>query len=715
MRRFSSSAPALSCRILASFALALATSVPFAHPQRAWAQEPAPDVLAEGLGQNAARAEIEGVLGRLARAASAGDAQALALLDVPANEREHFSSVRVSVRQIGVSPQSGRALARVGVEVLARVGGEAVLLSSRTLDLALSQGGGGWTVAGQKWVVPDPTFEALPVLAQTAREEWAELDAGPAVAPGASSAARDEVVLHLVVERRAGRWIALRRFRWTGRVLSRAALARREVEQKSADEWMGSVLAGRAGRADEAGGGTLHVLMQNGARGWVGLEGVWEPHLAQAQARDFSALRVGPPAPASRDAVALTREILVRRASLSARASELGEGESHLALGRALESVGAFGEAADSYERAQWLRPNRIAASTLVAAQSRRALDPAARAVRQLQEETQLGMDASHPTYVLDALIREQKKAPSPLRALRMGLEYSKWGDDEQASRMLDYAKNLTRQGAWRRMAPEDAAWMDVLIEHLEQRRQLAPIKPPNILRSALFSVRCRLDESSVLPVLAALESAQHTVYADFRVPMGATEVVLWRTQKEFQDYTTRFSAQGGSEFVAALTLTKLIATQAGPWVLGEEVNVFVDERLRESTFGTVAHEYGHVAVRQLSKGRNVPVWFNEGVATVVEGGYDGYIERVRRAKSTNRLLSMAAMREWNVDGEKAFLAYSQANSMVDYIVVTWGPDSLLQILRQIGDDVPAERAFQNILKVSTTELWNRWAAEGIR
>jgi hypothetical protein len=257
--------------------------------------------------------------------------------------------------------------------------------------------------------------------------------------------------------------------------------------------------------------------------------------------------------------------------------------------------------------------------------------------------------------------------------------------------------------------------WADVLVEHLREREKLRQLrmKPPNIVRSALFTVRCWPNDVETLKVLAALESAQHTVYADFGIPMGSTEVIVWRTQTEFQRYTSMFSPQGASEFVAALTLTKLIATQDGPLVLGEEVNVFTDPRA--SMFSTIAHEYGHVAVRQLSKGRMVPVWFNEGIATAVEGGYDGYLARVRKAATARRLLNWPEIVQWNVDGERAFLAYSQANSVIDFIVATWGREAVLEILRQIGRDIPPDAAFRNVLRISQADLWNRWAREGIK
>jgi hypothetical protein len=47
--------------------------------------------------------------------------------------------------------------------------------------------------------------------------------------------------------------------------------------------------------------------------------------------------------------------------------------------------------------------------------------------------------------------------------------------------------------------------------------------------------------------------------------------------------------------------MTQLVNTDKGPQVLGEEINFFADPRA--NTMSTIAHEYGHVAVRQLSPG----------------------------------------------------------------------------------------------------------------
>jgi hypothetical protein len=706
---------------------------------------------------------VRAALARLARGVEGREVSAWNTLRLDGARDEALKNVSASlqVERIGFSNDGSRALARFALLVAGSRGDQSKLVARGTQDLALVRGGAGWEAAAPAWKVADPTLDALQDLVDAAAREWTAVlqerqearGDGGTVRP--ISGGRDDSVLHLVAERRGGHWVALRRSVWGGRVLSPRALATRENAteraaagtagangtrnaatqgggqagaQNGSAQWLAAQLHRWASVGDGRGGGTLHLLLQNGARDWVGLDGVWEPRLSQTAPNSPKTRRAsgtatpnvreeGEPAPFS---LAAERAAASARREVGGDPILFGDAGAHRRLAQVLEGAGLFGEAADEWEKSSLLVPAlappsaRVSATQLRGAQERRAWDPRARAIEQLEDERRVGLDNAHPTTIISLLEKSDRVAPA-LKYLRLGLEHSKLGEDTIASAYLQRAQDRLRQGAWAKLSPDDVAWAEVLSEHLEQRRLLAPIKPPNHLRSDLFTVRCRLDEAATLPVLAALEAAQHTVYADFRVPMGATEVVLWKTQKEFQDYTTRFSAHGGSEFVAALTLTKLIATSEGPLVLGEEINAFVDERLADATFGTVAHEYGHVAVRQMSRGRAVPVWFNEGVATVVEGGYEGAVERVRTAKKSNRLLSMAALQAWSVDGERAFLAYSQANSMVDFMIERWGAPKVLEILRQIGANVAPEQAFRNVLGVSTAQLWQAWAREGIR
>ena len=546
---------------------------------------------------------------------------------------------------------------------------------------------------------------------------WPSLDDAAAALAGAAQeevakpASANGNVLALVAEWRGGHWLALRRTLWSGRVYGEPTLATQNQQgtvtalpnATATTAWLRDQMA-QITRAHNNASGTAHFFLQRASNQWVGLSAVWQ-------------------APSPAHQVSQSSETSIAQARTNLEGQGYLSGLAHRDLARALAQAGLWNEAADEFQVVELLQPGS-ATNALEDADKQRVNDPQNQARAQATRESGIGLVSQHPNYVINTLLQNwkalnQKPAPgSPLLALRLGLEYSKLAEDEQAKRWLQQALSMVNQGVPAATTTSDAAWTKLLFEHLAERQKLSIFKPRNIIRSALFSVRCNFDDPRTLLALSALESAQHTIYGDFGIPMGSTEVVLWPSQAAFQRYTSQYADAPTSEFVAALTLTKLIDTDSGPMVLNEEINAFSDQRTE--LFGTIAHEYGHVAVRQLAQGRKVPVWFNEGVATVAEGGYEGYLERVRMARDAGALMPMSEMREWDVDGERAFLAYSQANSMLDYLMEHYGDDVVLRILRAIGGDganppVAFETAFQNVTGISSPRLWNDWAREGIR
>ena len=615
---------------------------------------------------------IRSTLADLDAAARARDVNALNLFGAALPGDSSPIQVQTQIVQVAVS--AAGALVRQSY-ALSIARGAAVPLSSGTQDLWLARApGGGFSIAGQRF--PAPT-DATAALLQRANIEWNE------------GVGRGDAVLDLVASRVGGRWIALRSQRWSG-VIRQSNGGFNTVSTRDAAatrDWLQRQLQ----RAPAGGTLTGHFLLQRGASDWIGVGSAFD------RARRVSA---------GADANA---------AQLRARMDDAGDSAfnraaAHKEFALALSNIGLWDESADELRKAELLQPGLVGTNALRDAETNRARDPEKIVLQQQDAETKIGVGLEHPDYLISALRAQQQSQPSALTALRLGLEFSRSGQDDNARAMALEANRLQM------IAPargDDYAWVQLLGEHLGERDRMSRIKPPNIVRSQLFTVRVTPGDPNAVTLLAALEEAQHTVYADFGIPMGNTEVLLWRNQNEFARYTTQFSDQGGNEFVAALTLTKLVSTRNGPVVLGEEINAFTDDP--DALFSTIAHEYGHVAVRQLSRARVVPVWFNEGIATAVEGGYDGYISRVRRAANNNILLSMDEMLDWNVDGERAFLAYSQANSIIDYIVAKWGKNAVLEVLRQIGRDVAPETAFRNVLGVGQRELWNGWAREGIR
>ena len=623
----------------------------------------------------------------LEQAVAARDATTLQLFGV-GDEWRQYPELQARTKITHAALQPNGALVRQKYEVLGSTAGAPVTLAFGTHDLWLTRlKDGSYAFTPRRWA---PPVDAAEALTDAAQEEWkinSQATLGSNVPTG---------LLHLVAERRGERWIALRRSRWNGILYDpdqlaqsalRAVRANPNADPQDVNLWLTAQMKSLEAR----GVGTAHFMLQAGRRGWIGVGTAFDPNrnLANDGALEVNKLRKG----------------MEGAGYLLA--------SSHRDFGNALAKIGLMAEAADELEKAEALQPGIIGAARLAQAAQWRPDDPQAQAATQMQQEARVGLDAEHPVYIINALIRDQPQPQTPLQALRLGLEYAKLADDDNSLKYLRLAEQMVNNGALANASPGDIGWADVIHEHLKEREEMRAVKPRNIVRSALFTVRCSLSDPKTIEVLAALETAQHTVYSGFGIPMSNTEVLVWQTQAQFQRYTARFTNQGASEFVAALTLTKLISTQTGPLVLGEEVNIFNDERA--NMFSTVPHEYGHVAVRQLSRGRMVPVWLNEGIATAVEGGYDGYIDRVRKYATARRLMPWPEIKEWNVDGERAFLAYSQANSMIDFIVATWGRDAVLQILRLIGQDVPPEAAMQQVLKTSSANLWSRWATEGIR
>jgi hypothetical protein len=146
--------------------------------------------------------------------------------------------------------------------------------------------------------------------------------------------------------------------------------------------------------------------------------------------------------------------------------------------------------------------------------------------------------------------------APDAADACDWGLEYSRLADDDNAMILWQRAAGM-EPGNDADASDDDRAWMKLLSDQLQERTRQAHRKPPNVMRSTLFTVRCWPNDVERRALLAGLEAAQHNIYADFGIPMSNTEVVLWRSQSEFQRYTGGMTGRETSEFVTALTMTQ--------------------------------------------------------------------------------------------------------------------------------------------------------------
>ncbi len=519
-----------------------------------------------------------------------------------------------------------------------------------------------WRIAEPYWYVPDVTADLSAVMQSNAHRP----------APG---------VLHVVLELRGGQWYPLRQLWWEGAIVMGSG-RRAGV---SADELMPALSALLNQYYQSNAPMEAHLMIQRDHYGWL-LAG------STATARPSVS-------PLEQNLRALRRLVWADFASATA----------HKQFADALYAAGEFVEAASEYERAEALQPGSVDKSTLAAARAKVPYDPQVQLEKVLAFEEKVGIAPDHPQVKIQQLAQAQRSSPQRVDvALQLGIEMSRIGDEQGAASQLSFANGLIQSG---RALASNAQYAQVLLDFLQERLQLALLKPSQIIRSTLFTVRFQPGDDQIIPVMAALERAQHVVYTNFGIPMSNTEVLLLRSQRAFQEYVNRFPDQAASEFAQAVTITRTLVGPGDAVLLSdEEIVTFSGETKDHSS--DLAHEYGHVAVRRFTNGAaNVPVWLNEGIACVVQGGYPDYAQRCKQAAATGQLLPMEELLAWRVDGEPAFLAYSEANAIVQYIITQRGKKALLQILQYIGRGLSADQAFVRTLNLTQAQVFQRWAA----
>jgi hypothetical protein len=120
----------------------------------------------------------------------------------------------------------------------------------------------------------------------------------------------------------------------------------------------------------------------------------------------------------------------------------------------------------------------------------------------------------------------------------------------------------------------------------------------------------------------------------------------------------------------------------------------------REVLERTLRHEYAHVLVHRLTRGR-CPVWLNEGVAIWAEESRDG--ERADWALhgiAGQRLFHLADLTGafTHLPAPRVPVAYAQSYLTVRALVDRHGPQRLRTLLEQIGNGASFERAYRESL-----------------
>ena len=99
-----------------------------------------------------------------------------------------------------------------------------------------------------------------------------------------------------------------------------------------------------------------------------------------------------------------------------------------------------------------------------------------------------------------------------------------------------------------------------------------------------------------------------------------------------------------------------------------------------------VTHEYTHIAVGYYLNEKEIPRWFEEGVADFISSGRSwSAAATIGIASLSGRLISFEALDSyWPSSQSEADIAYAQAADFVDFIESRYGPGAIRAILEKI-------------------------------
>lgn len=582
-----------------------------------------------------------------------------------------YSDLRLDYELTLIGTEAGKALVRQSY-VLSGCPQRLNSRSSRVTvrrglcDYLLHRSGSSWLFSGDRWAVDDLTQSILGVLDQ------ASTDPAPRL-------------LQFASELRGGEWLCIRVMRWSGAIPVHSSSQEprdRDIADAIQSELQKRFANGKAG--------SLHLFLQWDGSHWAMVADVWLPSepLPSPATQGNGRANAGDPDGSDEDIEAQAKQMKLKVEDHFADAGL------HRDYATFLERLGLFALALDEMEKASKLDPAVVTSIQMDSARSNTARDPLRLSQAQLSRESRVGTTSNHPRNLLQALASYGPNPQDPGVYLQRSLAHLQLGSDQVAYDEWSRAAAMVQRirSASLRQA------LETLSASIERRLNDTRVKPPAILVSDLFTVRSNPANPSLPALLVALERAQHVIYSDFGVPMAQTEVVLFSTQEEFQRFTP-------------MTTTPRVSESTAAYANGDAIITYPQEGA--DLVSVVAHEYGHIAVQQLTNRRHVPDWLNEGVACCVQGGYWHYKERCRAAYP-DRLISMDRLLDWKFQGEDAYLAYSQANWIVEFMVEKSGKGAVLNMLNDLGRGMDANAAFLKHLGVDQRQFWAIWMKDKV-
>ena len=127
----------------------------------------------------------------------------------------------------------------------------------------------------------------------------------------------------------------------------------------------------------------------------------------------------------------------------------------------------------------------------------------------------------------------------------------------------------------------------------------------------------------------------------------------------------------------------------------------------------TISHEFAHVVVGSTVDHcySRLPTWLDEGLAVYAEGGLDDNSEYLlSEAIEENELLSVRSLSDSFAEhAEMAYLSYAQSYSLVDYLIDTYGQESMLALLQAFQDGYRYDTALEKVYGFDADGLDREW------
>jgi acyl-CoA-binding protein len=183
--------------------------------------------------------------------------------------------------------------------------------------------------------------------------------------------------------------------------------------------------------------------------------------------------------------------------------------------------------------------------------------------------------------------------------------------------------------------------------------------------------------------------------------PTGPVKIYVYNSKQEM-DVALPFRSK---------TTTQELVTQGEAFPQANLVMILGSDQEVEAT---TAHELTHLITHQLTDNpfASIPAWLNEGLSMYAEGELRPSNQlALEAAISSNTLLSLRTASSLPGRPEQVNLFYGEAYSVVKYLIDTYGPEKMAQLLAVFKQGSSADAALKQVYGFDTEGLENAWRA----